>query len=150
VRVCKTLVGANPSLAGLKTLNRLESVMARSEWTDERVWEGLMCDADGNVIGGTMSNAFVRRGSTLMTPALDRCGIAGVMRRWVLEHAVRLRLRIWQGRLPLEAIRDAEEMFMTNAVAGIVSVDTVVQGRERTRFVQRDTAERLRAGLDAE
>ncbi len=34
--------GRNPRLAGLKTLNRLESVLARAEWSDARIWEGLM------------------------------------------------------------------------------------------------------------
>ena len=87
-------LGSNPALAGLKTLNRLESVLARAEWRDERIWEGLMRDIDGDLVCGTMSNLFVRRGSTLMTPALDRCGIAGVMRRWVLEQAPSLRLRV--------------------------------------------------------
>jgi 4-amino-4-deoxychorismate lyase len=92
----------------------------------------------------------LRRGSTLMTPSLDRCGVAGVMRRWVLEQSARLRLRVWQGRLPPEAIRDAEEMFMTNAVAGIVSVGRVEQGRSRIRLERRETAETLRAWLEAE
>ena len=36
VRICATPVGSNPALAGLKTLNRLESVLARCEWNDER------------------------------------------------------------------------------------------------------------------
>jgi 4-amino-4-deoxychorismate lyase len=150
VRVCTARVGLNPVLAGLKTLNRLESVVARAEWSDARVWEGLMLDLDGNVVSGTMSNVFLRRGSTLMTPSLDRCGVAGVMRRWVLEQSARLRLRVWQGRLPLEAIREAEEMFMTNAVAGIVSVGRVEQGRSRIRLDQRETAQRLCAWLELE
>jgi 4-amino-4-deoxychorismate lyase len=168
IRVCATRVGSNPALAGLKTLNRLESVIARTEWRDERIWDGLMLDADGNVVSGTMSNVFLRRGSTLMTPALDRCGVAGVMRRWVLEQAAPLGLRVWQGRLPLESINDAEEMFMTNAVAGIVSVARIEQGEAplgvarpgtgrrgaagpgaaRRGVAQRETADRLRARLE--
>jgi 4-amino-4-deoxychorismate lyase len=150
VRVCSTRLGLNPALAGLKTLNRLESVMARTEWSDERVWEGLMLDLEGNVVSGTMSNVFLRRGSTLMTPSLDRCGVAGVMRRWVLEQSARLRLRVWQGRMPLEAIRDAEEMFMTNAVAGIVSVGRIERGRAAIHLEQRETAEQLRTWLERE
>ncbi|MDP9065573.1 MAG: aminotransferase class IV, partial [Pseudomonadota bacterium] len=38
VRVCGLRIGSNELLAGLKTLNRLESVMARAEWTDDRIW----------------------------------------------------------------------------------------------------------------
>ena len=141
VRLCDTRLGINPDLAGLKSLNRLESVMARAEWRDERVWEGLMHDLDGHVICGTMSNLFLRRGSTLMTPALDRCGVAGVMRRWVLEQARNLRLRVWQGRLPVESLREAEEVFMTNAVAGIVSV-APHRARARKRLRLRSIGDR--------
>ena len=148
VRLCRTRLGLNPDLAGLKTLNRLESVMARAEWRDERIWEGLMRDVEGSVVCGTMSNVFLRRGSTLMTPVLDRCGVAGVMRRWVLEQAKDLRLRVWQGRLPIEAFGDAEEVFMTNAVAGVVSVGLIATGRQSLRLPSIETAERLRARLE--
>lgn len=147
VRLCSTRLGSNPALAGLKSLNRLESVIARQEWRDQRVWEGLMCDAQSNVVCGTMSNLFMRRGSTLMTPMLDQCGIAGVMRRWVLEQAPGLRLRCWQGRVSVASIRDAEEVFMTNAVAGIVSVSRIDSGGPMMRFRQTETADRLRARL---
>ena len=151
VRLCRTRLGLNPDLAGLKTLNRLESVMARAEWRDARIWEGLMRDVEGTVVCGTMSNVFLRRGSTLMTPALDRCGIAGVMRRWVLGQAKDLRLRVWQGRVPIEAVRDAEEVFMTNAVAGVVPVGGLIEaGRPELRPVSTETAERLRARLELE
>lgn len=148
VRLCRTRLGINPDLAGLKTLNRLESVMARTEWRDERVWEGLIRDVEGSVVCGTMSNVFLRRGSTLMTPALDRCGVAGVMRRWVLEQARGLRLRVWEGRLPLEAFGDAEEVFMSNAVAGVVPVGLIQGGPQPLRLPSTETAERLRARLE--
>ncbi|HTV95337.1 MAG TPA: aminodeoxychorismate lyase [Steroidobacteraceae bacterium] len=148
VRLCRTRLGLNPDLAGLKTLNRLESVMARAEWRDQRVWEGLMRDTEGTLVSGTMSNLFLRRGSTLMTPALDRCGIAGVMRRWVLGQAADLRLSVWQGRLPLDALREAEEVFMTNAVAGVVPVGRIETESGPIRPAQSRTARELRARLE--
>jgi 4-amino-4-deoxychorismate lyase len=149
VRMCSTRLGINPLLAGVKTLNRLESVMARSEWRDPRVWEGLLRDVDGNIVSGTMSNLFIRSGSYLMTPMLDRCGIAGVMRRWVLEQAKDLGMRPLEGRLSWDEIVAAAEAFMTNAVAGVVSVALVQDGAERIRFANQDSARALRARLEA-
>ena len=149
VRLCGTRLGINPLLAGVKTLNRLESVMARSEWRDPRVWEGLLRDVDGNIVCGTMSNLFIRSGSYLMTPMLDRCGVAGVMRRWVLGQAKDLGLRPLEGRLHWDEIGDAEEAFMTNAVAGVVSVGIVQDGAARIRFANEDSARALRARLEA-
>jgi 4-amino-4-deoxychorismate lyase len=84
LRLCNTRLAAQPQLAGLKTLNRLEQVLARNEWIDESVFEGITLDTDGRVICGTMSNVFLISGQALVTPAITRCGVSGVMRRHVL------------------------------------------------------------------
>jgi 4-amino-4-deoxychorismate lyase len=148
MRLCATPLGLNPQLAGLKTLNRLESVVARSEWRDTRIWEGLMQDVDQNIVCGTMSNLFLRRGSTLLTPLLDRCGVAGVMRRWVMETAGDLQLRAIERRIRWQDVCEAEEVFMSNAVVGLKSVEVIERGRERLRPGVFDTANELRTRLD--
>jgi 4-amino-4-deoxychorismate lyase len=151
LRVCTTALGTNPALAGLKTLNRLESVLARAEWSDARIWDGLMRDADGNVVSGSMSNLFLRRGATLTTPLLDRCGVAGVMRRWILQHAGDLGLRTAERRVRWSDLKSAEEVFMCNAVAGIRPVRSIAQaGGSTLKFGRRETADRLRSLLDAQ
>lgn len=148
VRMCATTLGRNPALAGLKTLNRLESVMARAEWRDARIWEGLMQDEEENIVCGTMSNLFVRRGRSLMTPVLDRCGVAGVMRRWILETAGQLDLRAVERRIRRRDLQEAEEVFMTNSLVGVRSVSSLQQGARFLRLTHFETAERLRALLD--
>jgi 4-amino-4-deoxychorismate lyase len=148
VRVCATRLGLNPRLAGLKTLNRLESVMARAEWRDVRIWEGLMQDEEENFVCGTMSNLFIKRGRSLMTPLLDRCGVAGVMRRWIMETAGQLRLRAIERRLRWRDLQEAEEVFMSNSLAGARSVSLLQKGTRILRLTHFETAERLRALLD--
>jgi 4-amino-4-deoxychorismate lyase len=151
LRTCATRLSSNPSLAGLKTLNRLDSVLARAEWTDTRIWEGLMGDVEGNWVCGTMSNLFLRRGSVLMTPLLDRCGVAGVMRRFVLESASGLQLRTVERRIGWPELKSAEEVFMSNAVAGIRSVRTIECARRGSlRYKCFDAAQRLRSLLDGQ
>jgi 4-amino-4-deoxychorismate lyase len=149
VRLCRTPASVNAHLAGLKTLNRLDSVLARAEWRDTRLWEGLMSDPDGNWVCGTMSNLFVRHGARLATPLLDRCGVAGVMRRWVLESAASVGLRIEQRRIRCEDLMSAEEIFMSNAVVGIRSVGAIERTPAGTvRVSSVEAAGRLRARLD--
>jgi 4-amino-4-deoxychorismate lyase len=147
VRLCATALGQNPQLAGLKTLNRLESVMARSEWRDTRIWEGLMRDVDENIVCGTMSNLFLKRGSSLMTPLLDRCGVAGVMRRWILETASELDLKPLERRIRWQDLREADEVFMSNALVGVKSVGSLQRGTSFQRLTRFDTANRLRTLL---
>jgi 4-amino-4-deoxychorismate lyase len=148
VRLCATPLGLNPCLAGLKTLNRLESVVARAEWSDARIWEGLMRDVDENIVCGTMSNLFLMRGSSLMTPVLDRCGVAGVMRRWILEAAGELRLSPVERRIRWQDLCEADEVFMSNAVVGLRSVGSLQRGTSFLRLTCFETANRFRTLLD--
>ena len=116
VRICKTILSRNPLLAGLKHLNRLEQVMARSEWSEaEDVQEGLMTDSEGAVIEGTMTHLFARLADgELVTPSLDACGVDGVMRRHILEQAVRAKISIRTGKLTLQELATARELFVCN------------------------------------
>jgi 4-amino-4-deoxychorismate lyase len=118
VRWCKTTLSGQPALAGLKHLNRLEQVLARREWSDPDIAEGLMCDRRGYLIGGTMTNVFLVRGKTLTTPRVDECGVAGTMRTTILELANALGLEGAVQEIAGVDVAKAEEMFLTNALIG--------------------------------
>jgi 4-amino-4-deoxychorismate lyase len=124
VRICETHLGHNPRLAGIKHLNRLEQVMARSEWSNGYA-EGLMLDGDGNVIEGTMSNVFVVVDGGLITPDLRACGVEGVMRAVVLEAAANRGFRCQTRPLTLQDIDAAQELFITNSLIGVWPVRQV-------------------------
>jgi 4-amino-4-deoxychorismate lyase len=146
VRLCRTRLGHSPALAGIKHLNRLEQVLARSEWDDPDVPEGLMLDLEGAVAEGTMSNLFIRRGNRLRTPPVDRCGVAGVMRKWVMEHGSELGLDIEVTRLSLAEVYKADELFFTNALIGIWPVRRF----ETTMYPEQTIAGRLNRMLAEE
>ncbi|MBA6068021.1 MULTISPECIES: aminodeoxychorismate lyase [Pseudomonas] len=116
---CQTRLAEQPLLAGLKHLNRLEQVLARAEWQDPAFAEGLMRDAQGRVIEGVYSNLFLVRDGVLLTAELSRCGVAGVMRAALLEQARLLGIPTQVRDLPLEALEQADEVFVCNSVYGI-------------------------------
>jgi 4-amino-4-deoxychorismate lyase len=97
----------------------LEQVMARSEWDDPDIAEGLMRDADGFLVEGTMTNLFMVKGRTLRTPDLERCGVAGVMRAVVLDLAEVLGIPVVTERLTVADVAQAEALFLTNSIIGI-------------------------------
>ena len=72
---CTTRLAEQPLLAGLKHLNRLEQVLARSEWQDAEHAEGLMLDSSGRVIEGVYSNLLLVSAGVLITADLSRCGV---------------------------------------------------------------------------
>ena len=125
VRLCKTRLCHNPQLAGIKHLNRLEQVLARQEWDDPQIAEGLLLDVDGRLVEGTMSNLFLVRERMLMTPDLSRCGVAGIMRSIVLEHAARLSLTVRVQPLDMADLLAAEEVFICNSLVGIWPVSSI-------------------------
>jgi 4-amino-4-deoxychorismate lyase len=118
VRYCTQTLATQPSLAGIKHGNRLEQVLARMEWGSE-FEEGLMSDAEGRIIEGTMSNLFVVHQQTLYTPALDRCGIRGVMRGIVIDLAEQLGIPVRISTLNRVFLEQANCLFLTNSLAGI-------------------------------
>ncbi|MEP7313039.1 MAG: aminodeoxychorismate lyase [Pseudomonadota bacterium] len=115
----RTILGENPQLAGLKHLNRLELVLARLEMHGSTAFEGLLCSSSGLVISGTMSNMFIVAGNELLTPRLDRCGIAGVLRTVVLREAAGAGFAAREIDVPQSALATAEEIFLTNARIGV-------------------------------
>ncbi len=124
LNICETRLGRNRRLAGIKHLNRLEQVLARSEWNTGYA-EGLMLDEDGDVIEGTMSNVFVVRKGALCTPDLAFCGVEGIMRAVVIEAARTLGMFCHIGRLTLQDIDAAQELFLTNCLIGVWPVRRV-------------------------
>ncbi|MFC5525475.1 aminodeoxychorismate lyase [Rhodanobacter ginsengisoli] len=121
VRLCDIRLAEQPLLAGIKHLNRLEQVMARAEWTDPAIAEGLLRDSHDRVISATMANLFALIDGVLLTPAVDRCGVAGVARAEVLSTCPQAKV----GELSLDALLSATEVFLSSSVRGILPVQSV-------------------------
>lgn len=119
VRWCALRLARQVELAGVKHLNRLENVLARREWRDPAISEGLLCDDTGAVIGGTMTNIFVMRDSQLLTPDLSLSGIDGVTRSRVIRAAQLQGIALRICRLEPADILAADEVFLGNSIAGL-------------------------------
>lgn len=125
-RLCRTRLGQQPALAGLKHLSRLEQVLARAEWRDPGVVEGLMQDTSGALVEATQSNLFLVRAGEIETPLLDRAGVAGVVRRLVLERlAPEAGVGVRCARLSLQDLLGCDEIFLTSSLLGVCPVVAV-------------------------
>lgn len=148
VRYCDTPLEGPGALAGMKHLNRLPQVLARAEWNDPDIHEGLMRDMAGRVICGTMSNLFVVRDDVLLTPPLT-CGgsVRGVMRRLVLELAEQRGIS-WREQFLTDAeIAGADEILVTNGIIGVCPVRWIGENAftigTMTRLLQADVENEL-------
>ena len=139
VDVSAIRLAVQPLLAGLKTLNRLEQVLARNAIGEG--FEALMLDTEGHVVCGTMSNMILEFEEGLVTPSLAQCGVEGVMRNAILAgsngSAVTVR-PVWR-----EELEQASAMVLCNSQFGVLPV-----ARLGTRPLESlEAAALLRAGL---
>ena len=140
-RICNTRLGLNPTLAGMKHLNRLEQILARAEWQDNLIHEGIMLDFNGRVIEGTMTNLFYAKNSELFTSSLNLCGIAGILRGWVFE-----KMRVMEHDFFVENLFEADEIFVCNSIMGICGVQQI----EQQHFSIGDITKKLQFMLEIE
>ena len=119
VRWCQTRLGHSPALAGIKHLGRLEQVLARAEWDDPAIAEGLLLDSTGHVVEGSMSNLFWVEQGRLLTPLLEGCGVRGIQRERVIEVAQAMGVETVETRLSPERLCAADELFLTNRIIGL-------------------------------
>lgn len=118
VRWCAIRLAAQPALAGVKHLNRLENVLARREWSDPAISEGILCDARGDVAEATMSNLFILEGERLVTPALDDCGVRGVQRERLIARAEKLCGGCELASISPQRLLAADQVYLVNSVIG--------------------------------
>ncbi len=128
---CATRLAIQPALAGLKHCNRLEQVLARGEVERAACDEGLMRDMESVPVCATAANLLVLQGGRWTTPAVSRCGVAGVLRGWLLDAGL-----VEEAPVTGESLDDADALALCNAVRGILPVASL-----GTRRWVRDAAE---------
>ena len=128
-------------------MNRLDNVLARSEWEDE-YHEGFMPDVHGNIVEGTMSNIFCIKNGVLFTPALDQCGVKGIIREQILSIAKENGFGHQIKKLSLNDIHSMDEIFITNSIIGLWPVNCVGETKypvgELTRNFERMLMQRIK------
>ena len=113
--------------------------MARTEFAETEMIEGLTMDADDNIICGTMSNVFFIKDRAVHTPSLDRCGVAGVMRRHVIACLEEQDISTLIREIKITEMNDFDEVFVSNSQFGVLPVRSCADVRwkvaDRTREI---------------
>ena len=112
-------------LPEMKTTSYLPSVLALREATGRRCDEALVFDAADRLLEGAMSNIFLVRDGTLLTPAADGRILDGLTRQFILELAAEQGLPAREEAIHRREVGQAEEIFLTNCVRGVVPISTL-------------------------
>ena len=126
VEFSKVPLSVNPLLVGIKSLNRIEQVLAASELAPS-IFEVIMADRDGNLVEGSRTNILLRQSDSWLTPPASSLAVAGILRQWLLE---RLRHRGETVTERAVTVNDVlgpgcQGMYLLNSVLGIVPVRVI-------------------------
>jgi len=107
----------------IKNFGRLDFVRALFEAYDREAKYALLLDQEGNVTEGRGWNIFVLRDGVLMSP--DRGVLEGITRKTVVELSARLNIDCRLTQVPVDALRGADEVFISSTAGGIMPVRSI-------------------------
>jgi branched-subunit amino acid aminotransferase/4-amino-4-deoxychorismate lyase len=110
-------VNSRSPLAGIKSCNYLENILAMDEAKSRGFHEAVRVNERGHITGGCMSNIFWAKGGRLFTPALSTGCLPGTTREFTLENFECEEVEAAIGELDA-----AEAIYMTSAGIGIAAV----------------------------
>jgi D-alanine transaminase len=116
----------------IKTINLLPNVLARQAAKEQGAYEAWLIDAEGMVVEGAASNAWiVTPEKIIVTHQVDQSILQGVTRTTLLDLIAAKGYRLEERRFSLDEAKHAEEAFITGAttlVMPVIAIDDTTIG----------------------
>jgi branched-chain amino acid aminotransferase len=106
----------------IKSLNYLNSILARIEAVDAGVSEAILLNHEGNVAECTADNIFIVRGGMVCTPGTADGILEGITRDVMIELCGRLSIPCQERTLQRHDVYVADECFLTGTAAEVIPV----------------------------
>ncbi len=119
---------AGDPLSSFKTLNKLTHIMARREAVEKGANEALLVNTNGEAVETAGGNLFWICGGKICTVPTSCGALPGVTRAVVLDICRSLGLPVNERVIKPQALRNAEGIFITQSVLGIVPL-TMLDGQ---------------------
>jgi len=117
VTVSPYTVNSRSPLASVKSCNYLDRILVLDEARSRGFDETTQANERGEITSAAMANVFWLSDGVLYTPSLRTGCLAGTTREFVLEN-----IDCREVEVGIEALDDAEAIFLTSAGIGVVQV----------------------------
>ena len=114
------LINSTSPLAGIKSCNYLEKILALDEARNRGFDEAVCLNERGEIVSACMANLFWLTDGRLFTPSLKTGCLAGTTREYLLENLECL--EVVRG---IDALNNADSIFLTSAGIGVVQVSEI-------------------------
>jgi branched-chain amino acid aminotransferase len=108
------------SAAGVKSLDRRFYDRLFKEAKRRRCDEAVFCNGRGAIAEGTRTNIFIVAAGAVATPGLDSGCLPGITRGIVIRCLRKMKIPFKERRLAASDLAAADEIFLTNAIIGVV------------------------------
>jgi branched-chain amino acid aminotransferase len=113
------------ALAGLKTISYAENVRALAYVEERGASEAIFANTKGNLCEATGSNVFLVLDGACCTPPLAAGCLNGVTRQLLLQLGAEIGIPIEERDVPVGALRDADEAFVSSTVREVQAIAEV-------------------------
>jgi branched-subunit amino acid aminotransferase/4-amino-4-deoxychorismate lyase len=115
----------NP-LNRFKTIAYLENLLLIREAQSRQLFEVLALNEAGFITDGGRTNVFLVKGERVLTPPVEHGALPGIARQTLLKEGL-----AEEEPLRLKDLRDAEAVFLSNALQGVVPVHALEDGSHK-------------------
>lgn len=125
VKVSKIVLNENSPLAGKKSLNYLNYLLAKEDAMRDGCGEAILFNTKGDVAEGATSNIFLVKNKKLITPSLDSGILPGITRQTVIAIAKKMKISVIEKRVLPKELMSADEAFITNSIMELLPVKNI-------------------------
>ena len=124
-------------LSNLKNNNFLPYVMAALYAKKQKWNDAILLNTDGRLCDTTIANIFLIKDEVVYTPALSEACVGGVMRRHIIQLLNAAGYKVIEGRLSIEDLQNADEVFLSNSIYNIRWVGNIGDKKYEYSFAQK-------------
>ncbi len=111
------------AMVGVKTISYAENLVALEVAQNHGADDAILCDCNGHVSEGAVSNLFFVEEGVVVTPSLASGCLPGVTREIILELCAQLGIKASEEEVTNLRFLAADEVFMTSSIRGVQAVD---------------------------
>lgn len=116
---------AHSNLTYVKSFNYVENIIERDKIISEGFNEALFLNTEGFISEGAVSNIFFIKNGIIFTPRI-KCGLLpGIIREFVIQNSSSIGFKVQEGEFTLCELMDAEGVFITNSIMGVMKVSKI-------------------------
>ncbi|MDF1684847.1 MAG: aminotransferase class IV [Legionellaceae bacterium] len=109
----------------VKSISYLDNILAKKEAVIKGADEAFLLNSKGILAEGSVSNVFIVHNKTVSTPRIDDGALPGVVRHIILNELNLNELTIKEKEISLEMLLNAEDIFITNALFGVMPINQI-------------------------